>query len=54
MKNPAEFMLDVIGAGATASSETNWHDVWQRSNERQNYNEKSTKSAMMVLIVLLL
>jgi len=26
-------MLDVIGAGATASSETNWHDVWQRSNE---------------------
>jgi ATP-binding cassette subfamily G (WHITE) protein 2 (SNQ2) len=32
-ENPAEFMLDVIGAGATASSETNWHDVWQRSSE---------------------
>lgn len=24
----AEFILDVIGAGATASSERNWHEVW--------------------------
>jgi ATP-binding cassette subfamily G (WHITE) protein 2 (SNQ2) len=32
-ENPAEFMLDVIGAGATASSEIDWHKVWQQSKE---------------------
>ncbi|KAG6860184.1 hypothetical protein C0995_014729 [Termitomyces sp. Mi166 len=32
-ENPAEFMLDVIGAGATATSELNWHDVWLKSEE---------------------
>jgi len=32
-ENPAEFMLDVIGAGATAASEKNWHDVWRQSKE---------------------
>ena len=32
-ENPAEFMLDVIGAGATATSEQNWYDVWQNSKE---------------------
>jgi ATP-binding cassette, subfamily G (WHITE), member 2, SNQ2 len=32
-ENPAEFMLDVIGAGATATSEKNWHNVWQQSKE---------------------
>jgi ATP-binding cassette, subfamily G (WHITE), member 2, SNQ2 len=32
-ENPAEFMLDVIGAGATAASEKNWHDVWGQSKE---------------------
>lgn len=26
-------MLDVIGAGATAKSEQDWHDVWQKSDE---------------------
>lgn len=26
-------MLDVIGAGATATSKTNWHNVWILSNE---------------------
>ena len=27
----AEFMLDVIGAGATAVSDRDWHDVWLQS-----------------------
>ncbi|KAH7929251.1 hypothetical protein BV22DRAFT_1192162 [Leucogyrophana mollusca] len=31
--NPAEYMLDVIGAGATASTSVDWHDVWKRSPE---------------------
>ena len=26
-------MLDVIGAGATASTSVDWHDVWKRSPE---------------------
>lgn len=29
-------MLDVIGAGATASSEIDWHDVWKNSHEAKD------------------
>ena len=29
----AEFMLDVISAGATATLTTDWHVVWKRSPE---------------------
>ncbi|KAG5651019.1 hypothetical protein H0H81_010207 [Sphagnurus paluster] len=32
-ENPAEFMLDVIGAGATATSAQDWHEVWCASEE---------------------
>ncbi|KZP03575.1 P-loop containing nucleoside triphosphate hydrolase protein [Athelia psychrophila] len=32
-ENPAEYMLDVIGAGATATSAQDWHNVWVRSKE---------------------
>ncbi|KAI6026023.1 ABC-2 type transporter-domain-containing protein [Pisolithus marmoratus] len=31
--NPAEYMLDVIGAGATATSEVDWHAIWKASPE---------------------
>ncbi|KAG1745100.1 ABC-2 type transporter-domain-containing protein [Suillus paluster] len=31
--NPAEYMLDVIGAGATAISTTDWYEVWMCSSE---------------------
>ncbi|TDL15090.1 pleiotropic drug resistance ABC transporter [Rickenella mellea] len=31
--NTAEWMLDVIGAGATATSSTDWYDVWTKSEE---------------------
>jgi ATP-binding cassette, subfamily G (WHITE), member 2, SNQ2 len=30
----AEFMLDVIGAGATATSEQDWHEIWRNSSEK--------------------
>lgn len=29
----AEYMLDVIGAGATASTSVDWHDIWMKSPE---------------------
>ena len=29
----AEFMLDVVGAGATATSTIDWHGVWKKSPE---------------------
>ncbi|KAJ7707403.1 P-loop containing nucleoside triphosphate hydrolase protein [Mycena rosella] len=32
-ENPAEFMLDVIGAGATASSAQDWGAIWRQSSE---------------------
>ncbi|KAJ7126742.1 ABC-2 type transporter-domain-containing protein [Mycena epipterygia] len=32
-ENPAEFMLDVIGAGATASSKQDWEAIWRKSPE---------------------
>ncbi|KAG6829831.1 hypothetical protein H0H92_003374 [Tricholoma furcatifolium] len=35
-ENPAEFMLDVIGAGATATSTQNWHDIWTKSEEARS------------------
>ncbi|KAH9474468.1 Brefeldin A resistance protein [Psilocybe cubensis] len=34
-ENPAEYMLDVIGAGATAVSDRDWHDVWLHSAESE-------------------
>ncbi|KAJ6552975.1 pleiotropic drug resistance ABC transporter [Mycena capillaripes] len=39
-ENPAEFMLDVIGAGATATSAQNWHDIWLKSPEAQRLQEE--------------
>lgn len=31
----AEYQLDVIGAGATARSEQDWHEIWNNSPERK-------------------
>ncbi|KUJ08928.1 ABC-transporter [Mollisia scopiformis] len=31
--NPAEYMLTMVGAGATGKSTKDWHDVWKNSNE---------------------
>ncbi|KAJ6520879.1 pleiotropic drug resistance ABC transporter [Mycena vulgaris] len=38
-ENPAEFMLDVIGAGATASSDQDWEAVWRNSPESAKAQE---------------
>ncbi|KAH9945220.1 pleiotropic drug resistance ABC transporter [Epithele typhae] len=32
-ENPAEYILDAIGAGATANSTIEWHPAWKRSQE---------------------
>ncbi|CCH62628.1 hypothetical protein TBLA_0H03470 [Henningerozyma blattae CBS 6284] len=32
-ENPAEYILNCIGAGATASVEADWHDLWLESPE---------------------
>lgn len=39
-ENPAEYILEVIGAGATASTSQNWFDVWQSSSERVKAEQK--------------
>jgi ATP-binding cassette subfamily G (WHITE) protein 2 (SNQ2) len=31
--NPAEYILDVIGAGATAKADRDWHEIWKASPE---------------------
>ncbi|KAF9526334.1 pleiotropic drug resistance ABC transporter [Crepidotus variabilis] len=32
-ENPAEYMLDVIGAGATATTDQDWYGIWKKSPE---------------------
>ncbi|KAF6758018.1 pleiotropic drug resistance ABC transporter [Ephemerocybe angulata] len=38
--NPAEYMLDVIGAGATATADKDWHEVWLKSKECEAAREE--------------
>jgi ATP-binding cassette subfamily G (WHITE) protein 2 (SNQ2) len=40
MENPAEYMLEVIGAGATASSDIDWHVRWKASREAQTVQKE--------------
>ncbi|OSX63435.1 hypothetical protein POSPLADRAFT_1074039 [Postia placenta MAD-698-R-SB12] len=35
-ENPAEYILDVIGAGATASTDVDWHQMWDKSQNAVN------------------
>ncbi|CDF89040.1 ZYBA0S03-07778g1_1 [Zygosaccharomyces bailii CLIB 213] len=42
-ENPAEYILEVIGAGATATIEEDWHEVWQNSSERRETDEHVTQ-----------
>ncbi|QPG73024.1 hypothetical protein FOA43_000328 [Brettanomyces nanus] len=37
-ENSAEYILEVIGAGATASSHDNWSDTWLQSEEYQKFS----------------
>ncbi|KAF8329222.1 pleiotropic drug resistance ABC transporter [Amanita rubescens] len=32
-ENPAEYMLDVMGAGANATSELDWYSIWRNSKQ---------------------
>lgn len=32
-ENPAEYMLEMIGAGATSAVSTDWHQIWLESDE---------------------
>ncbi|OBZ73443.1 Brefeldin A resistance protein [Grifola frondosa] len=34
-ENPAEYMLEVVGAGATATTTMDWHEIWAGSPEAQ-------------------
>ncbi|GJN93621.1 hypothetical protein Rhopal_006678-T1 [Rhodotorula paludigena] len=38
--NPAEFMLEVIGAAPGSHSDIDWHDTWTNSPERQAVREE--------------
>ncbi|ODQ51641.1 ABC transporter [Saitoella complicata NRRL Y-17804] len=38
--NPAEYMLDVIGAGATAKADKDWHEVWEQSENKKRITEE--------------
>lgn len=39
-ENPAEYMLEVIGAGATATSVQDWHSIWIESPEAAHVNQQ--------------
>ncbi|KDR70391.1 hypothetical protein GALMADRAFT_254847 [Galerina marginata CBS 339.88] len=39
-ENPAEYMLDVIGAGATATSQQDWYEIWKTSPEAKQVQEE--------------
>ncbi|KAK9322267.1 ABC-2 type transporter-domain-containing protein [Lipomyces orientalis] len=40
MENPAEYILNVIGAGATAAADRDWYDVWTNS---PNFQQLTTE-----------
>ena len=39
-ENPAEYMLEVIGAGATSAVNKDWHELWLESNECAEVTKK--------------
>lgn len=39
-ENPAEYILEVIGAGATAVVDRDWFEVWQNSPEKKIANDQ--------------
>lgn len=39
-ENPAEYILEAIGAGATAKTDKNWFDVWSASPEKLDVEKK--------------
>ncbi|GAA5983374.1 hypothetical protein JCM10908_000258 [Rhodotorula pacifica] len=41
--NPAEYILDVIGAGATAKTDKDWHQLWTESEEAKKVHNEIEK-----------
>ncbi|CZT10569.1 probable ABC1 transport protein [Rhynchosporium graminicola] len=41
--NPAEYMLTMVGAGATGKSTKDWHEVWKGSNEAKEIQNELAK-----------
>lgn len=39
-ENPAEYVLEVIGAGATAVADRDWGDVWRKSEENDEVSQE--------------
>ncbi|KIK61032.1 hypothetical protein GYMLUDRAFT_166677 [Collybiopsis luxurians FD-317 M1] len=42
-ENPAEYILDSIGAGATQTSDRDWHEIWQNSPEAKVVQDSIAK-----------
>lgn len=42
-ENPAEYILEAIGAGATANVQEDWHEIWKNSPEYEANEEKIEK-----------
>ncbi|CAH2351739.1 protein Snq2p [[Candida] railenensis] len=42
-ENPAEYILEAIGAGATASVKEDWHDIWVASPEKKESDLRGDK-----------
>lgn len=42
-ENPAEYILEAIGAGATANVDEDWHEVWRNSPEHAANEKKVTQ-----------
>ncbi|XP_006455063.1 hypothetical protein AGABI2DRAFT_121012 [Agaricus bisporus var. bisporus H97] len=38
-ENPAEYILEVIGAGATAVADRDWHEAWLNSHEHEQLED---------------
>ncbi|TFK72114.1 hypothetical protein BDN72DRAFT_957578 [Pluteus cervinus] len=39
-ENPAEYMLDIIGAGANATASSDWNKIWRDSHEADQLQEE--------------
>ncbi|CAH2351740.1 protein Snq2p [[Candida] railenensis] len=50
-ENPAEYILEVIGAGATTSNNTDWHNKWVVSSEKKEAELQRDKLIADSLIV---
>lgn len=43
LESPAKYILETIGAGATASANQDWNDLWKCSPESAEVQREVTK-----------